>query len=71
MTRPQNSVQMAYESEAIERELRAARRLIAAYERIMIGCTVQSWEGWQNGNGTNVGDAIERARTAYKKVSKP
>lgn len=71
MTRPQNSVAFASECAAVERELRAARRLIACFERMMVGCTVQSWAGWQNGNGTNVGDAIERARKAYQKASKP
>jgi hypothetical protein len=71
MTRPMNAVQLANHAYATEIELRAARRLIAAYERMLIGCRVQSWAGWQNGNGTNVGDAIERARKAYLKASKP
>lgn len=54
---------------AAERELRAARRLIAAFDRIMVGCPDQSWTGWTNGNGTNVGREIERARANYLKAS--
>lgn len=71
MNRPRNSIELADFVNATEVELRAARRLIVACERMLTGCRVQSWAGWQNGNGTNVGDAIERARRAYQKVSKP
>lgn len=51
----------------MERELRAAHRLIACFERLQVGCQ-GDWSGYQNGNGTNVGDAIERARKQYYKV---
>ena len=69
--RPQNSVALAASAAADQRELRAARRLIAAYERILTGCTYKTFSGYQNGNGTEVGTAIDRARAAYKKVSQP
>jgi hypothetical protein len=65
-----NSVALAAECAGIERELRAARRLIKCFERMIVGCPYD-FTGWENGNGTNVGDAIERARKAYKKASKP
>lgn len=71
MTRAQNSVQLAAESAAVERELLAARRLIAAFERILIGCREKSFDECENGNGVNVGVAIERARKAYKKATMP
>lgn len=64
----QLSYQMRVDIAAQERELRAARRLIACFERVTIGCSNRSWSEWENGNGTNVGDAIERARKQYYKV---
>ncbi|KGC17779.1 hypothetical protein ACS0X5_05960 [Burkholderia gladioli] len=50
------------------KELKAARRLIATFGSMLIGCREQSFAGWQNGNGTNVGDKIDAARRAYDKV---
>lgn len=63
----QLSYDMRVDIVAQERELRAARRLIACFERLQVGCQ-GDWSGYQNGNGTNVGDAIERARKQYYKV---
>lgn len=64
----QISPQMRDEIVAQERELRAARRLIACFERLNVGCRDTSWHGWEDGNGKNVGDALERARKQYYKV---
>lgn len=50
------------------KELKAARRLIAAFGSMLVGCREQTFSGWANGNGTNVGDKIDAARRAYAKA---
>lgn len=40
----------------------AARRLLAALDRLDEGSASPGFAGWENGNGENVGDEIEEAR---------
>ena len=53
-----------------ENELKVARRLIAAFEQIAVGCKEKSFADWENGNGKNVGIEIERARKKYHAIAK-
>jgi hypothetical protein len=43
-----------------------ADEVIAALDALHEGCNEQSWTGWQNGHGEEVGDRLERALQAYK-----
>ena len=68
---PENEIDIrttAADARIMARELVAARRLIASFESMLTGCNVQTFAGYENGNGTNVGDKIEAARRAYSKV---
>lgn len=49
------------------RELVAARRLIDRFESMLVGCVRQSFAGYENGNGRDVGTGIEAARRKYHK----
>jgi hypothetical protein len=53
---------------SITREIKASRTLIERYERMLVGCKEQSFSGYENGNGVNVGDAIDKARNTYSKL---
>lgn len=43
-----------------------ADEVIAALDALNIGCTEQSWIGWQNGDGEEVGTRLQAAIDAYK-----
>jgi hypothetical protein len=44
-----------------------ARRLLKALDRLDIGTDEPGFAGWENGNGTQVGDEIEAARKSLAK----
>lgn len=45
-----------------------ADEVIAALEALHVGCTEQSWIGWQNGDGEEVGTRLQAAIDAYKAI---
>lgn len=47
------------------RELAASRMLIASFERMLDGCREQTFAGYENGDGENIGDEIEARRHLY------
>lgn len=58
----------ADELKAIGRELKAARTLVKRVESMQDGCTVPKFAGYENGNGKNVGDGVDKALATYRAV---